>query len=218
MKIKWYGHASFLITSEEGATIITDPYEPGAYDGGIAYKPIEDAAEVVTVSHDHADHNYVQGIKGSPVVIKGPGIHKAAGITFKGIATYHDTTQGSERGGNTIFVFTVDGVTVCHAGDLGHQLAENTIRELGAIDILFLPIGGVYTLDPAGATEVANALHPRLLIPMHFKTPRCGFPLARVEEFLEGKSSVEKTGKSEITATKDNLPDAMHIIVLEPAN
>ena len=218
MKIKWYGHASFLITSEEGTTIITDPYEPGAYDGGIAYRPIEDAADIVTVSHDHADHNYVQGIKGDPLVIKGIGDHEAKGIMFKGYGTYHDPSGGKERGENTMFVFTVDGITVCHAGDLGHVLTDADAKALGPIDVLLLPIGGVFTLDPKEATEVMNLLKPKILIPMHYKTPGCGFPIASVDEFLEGKPSVERMGTSEMTLEKANLPEPVHIVVLDPAN
>ncbi len=218
MKIKWYGHASFLITSDDGVKIITDPYEPGAYDGGIAYKPIEDAADIVTVSHDHADHNYVQGIKGNPAVVKGPGSHEAGGISFKGYATFHDPSEGAERGENTMFVFTVDGVTVCHAGDLGHVLKAADAEALGSIDVLLLPIGGVFTLDPGEATEVMNLLKPKVLIPMHFKTPACGFPIADVAEFLEGKSSVERVGTPEISLSKDSLPHPIHVAVLEAAN
>jgi len=218
MKIKWYGHASFLITSEKGMRIITDPYEPGAYDGGIAYKPIEDAADVVTVSHDHADHNYVQGVKGNPQVVKGSGHHVAEGITFEGYGTYHDPSGGKERGENTMFVFTVDGVTICHAGDLGHLLTEKDARALGPIDVLMLPIGGVYTLDPKEATDVTNFLSPKILIPMHYKTPGCGFPIADVEDFLKGKPSVERANASEISVTADTLPAPVHIMVLNPAN
>lgn len=218
MKIKWYGHASFLITSDKGTRIITDPYEPGAYDGGIAYSPIEDPADIVTVSHDHADHNYVQGIKGNPHVVKGTGTHDFNGITFKGLATYHDSSQGRERGKNTMFVFKLDGVTVCHAGDLGHLLTETDARALGTIDVLLLPIGGVYTLDPKEATEVANFLAPKILIPMHYKTPGCGFPIADVGDFLKGKSSVERVGASEISVSNDTLPSPIHIVVLDPAN
>ncbi len=218
MKIKWYGHASFLITSEEGTTIITDPYEPGAYDGGIAYRPIEDAADIVTVSHDHADHNYVQGIKGDPVVVKGIGDHEAKGIMFKGYGTYHDPSGGKERGENTMFVFTVDGNTVCHAGDQGHDLTDSDAEALGPLDVLLLPIGGVFTLDPKEATEVMNLLKPKILIPMHYKTPGCGFPIASVDEFLEGKPSVERMGTSEMTLDKANLPEPVHIVVLDPAN
>ena len=217
MKIQWYGHASFLITSDDGTKIITDPYEPGAYDGGIAYKPIDDAADIVTVSHDHADHNYVQGIKGNPVVVKGPGTHEAKGISFKGIATYHDPSEGKERGENTMFVFTVDGVTLCHAGDLGHVLSEDQVKELGALDVLLLPIGGVFTLDPNEATEVMDLVKPKILVPMHFKTPGCGFPIADVEEFLKGKSSVERIEGSEFSVSKEQLPDATRIVVLKPA-
>ncbi len=219
MKVKWYGHASFLITSDDnGTSVITDPYEPGAYDGGIAYRPIEDSADIVTVSHDHADHNYVKGIKGNPEIVKGPGTHVAKGISFLGHATFHDPSGGKERGENTMFVFTLDGIRICHAGDLGHPLTAADASALGPIDVLLLPIGGVFTIDPKEATEVMNLLKPKILIPMHFKTPRCGFPIASVEEFLEGKSSIERQRGAETTFTKDRLPAATHILVLEPAN
>ena len=218
MKIKWYGHASFLITSDAGIKIITDPYEPGAYDGGIAYDPIGDAAEIVTVSHDHADHNYVQGIKGDPQVVKGPGHHTAEGITFEGYGTFHDPSGGKERGKNTMFVFTVDGVTVCHAGDLGHKLSPKDAEALGPLDVLMLPIGGVFTLDPKEATDVTALLAPKIVIPMHFKTPKCGFPIAPVEEFLEGKALVDRTGQSEIAINTADFGGETRVVVLDPAN
>jgi len=110
MKVKWYGHAAFLITSDQGIKIITDPYEPGAFGGAIAYGPIPDQADIVLVSHDHADHNYVQGLKGKPQVVKGTGSHKVKNLEFKGFAAYHDGRKGSERGQNTIFCFSVDGI------------------------------------------------------------------------------------------------------------
>jgi len=218
MKIKWYGHASFLITADAGTKIITDPYEPGAYDGGIAYDPIRDAAEIVTVSHDHADHNYVQGIKGNPQVVKGPGHHEAEGISFEGYGTYHDPSGGKERGENTLFVFTVDGVTVCHAGDLGHKLSPENAKAIGPLDVLLIPIGGVFTLDPEEATAVAALLAPKIVIPMHFKTPKCGFPIAPVEEFLEGKPRTDRPGKSEIALNTADLGEETRVVVLEPAN
>lgn len=217
MKIKWYGHASFLLTSDQGTKIIIDPYEPGGFGGAIAYGPIPDEADIVLVSHDHADHNHVRGLRGKPRVIKGNGSHKVKGMEFKGIAAFHDGRKGSERGANTIFCFTVDGVNVCHLGDLGHVLSEQEAGQIGPVDVLLMPVGGVYTIDPAQATQTAQRINPRILIPMHYKTPRCGFPLAKAEDFTSGKSGVRNIKGSEAEIKKETLPKALEIIVLHPA-
>lgn len=133
MKIKWCGHATFLITSASGIKIATDPYEPGGYDGALSYGSIPDEIDIAVVSHDHPDHNYVQGLKGKLQVVKGTGTHTVSGIEFKGIPTYHDTSQGKERGKSTIFCFIVDGVRLCHLGDLGHLLSSKKVAEIGEI-------------------------------------------------------------------------------------
>jgi L-ascorbate metabolism protein UlaG (beta-lactamase superfamily) len=217
MKVKWYGHAAFLITTDQGIKIITDPYEPGAFGGGIAYGPIPDQADIVLVSHDHADHNYVQGIKGKPQVVKGTGSHKVKNLEFKGIAAYHDGRKGSERGQNTIFCFSVDGVNVCHLGDLGHVLSDAETKQIGPVDLLLMPVGGVYTIDPAQATQTAQKLSPKIVIPMHYKTPHCGFPLAQVEDFTSGKAGVKTARGDEVEIKKEKLPQIPEIIVLHPA-
>jgi L-ascorbate metabolism protein UlaG (beta-lactamase superfamily) len=217
MKVKWYGHAAFLITSDLGAKIITDPYEPGAFGGAIAYGPIPDQADIVLVSHDHADHNFVQGLKGKPQVIKGTGSHKVKNLEFKGFAAYHDGRKGSERGQNTIFCFSVDGVRICHLGDLGHVPSDPEAKQIGPVDLLLIPVGGVYTIDPAQATQTAQKLSPKIVIPMHYKTPRCGFPLALVEDFTSGKAGVKKIKDSEVEIKKESLPQYTEIIVLQPA-
>jgi len=217
MKIKWYGHASFLLTSDQGTKIITDPYEPGGFGGAIAYAPIPDEADIVLVSHDHADHNYVQGLRGKPQVIKGNGSHKAKGMEFRGISAFHDGRKGSERGPNTIFCFTLDGVKICHLGDLGHVLSEQEAGQIGPVDVLLMPVGGVYTIDPAQATQTAQEINPKIIIPMHYKTPRCGFPLAKAEDFTSGKAGVKTVKGSEVEIKKEKLSQATEIIVLQPA-
>lgn len=217
MKIKWCGHAAFLITSASGRRIITDPYEPGGYDGALGYGSIPDAIDIAVVSHDHPDHNFVQGLKGSPRVVKGPGTHTVSGITFKGIPSYHDTSKGSERGESTIFCFTVDDVRLCHLGDLGHDLDAQAVSAIGTVDVLMIPVGGFYTIDAQAASAVMNALKPRIVIPMHFKTKKCGFPIATVDDFLAHKSNVRKLGLSEISITRKTLPAATEIQVLTHA-
>jgi len=217
VKIKWYGHASFLITSEQGTKIITDPYEPGGFGGAIAYGPIPDEADIVLVSHDHGDHNYVQGLKGKPQVVKGVGSHKVKNVEFRGIAAYHDEKKGSERGANTIFCFTLDGTRLCHLGDLGYVLSDPEAKQIGPVDILLLPIGGVYTVDPSQATQTAQKLNPKIVIPMHYKTPHCGFPLAKVEDFTKGKAEVQVVKGSEVEVRGEKLPQAPQVLVLQPS-
>jgi L-ascorbate metabolism protein UlaG (beta-lactamase superfamily) len=217
MKIKWYGHSAFLITSEKGFKVITDPYEPGGFDGAIGYGKIPDVANVVLVSHDHADHNYVQGLPGKPRVIKGAGSHQVDAFEIKGINSYHDDQKGSARGQNTIFCFTLDNLTTCHLGDLGYVLSEQEAKQIGQVDLLLLPIGGFYTVDPAQATQIAQRVNPKVIIPMHFKTPQCGFPIATVEEFTKGKSAVKFLKANEVDLKKETLPKTPEIIVLQPA-
>jgi len=215
MKIKWCGHATFLVTSASGTKIVTDPYEPGGYDGALAYGPIPDEIDIAVVSHDHPDHNYTQGLKGTPQVVKGTGTHTATGIEFKGIATFHDTSRGKERGESTIFCFSVDTVRLCHLGDLGHPLGSKEIAEIGEVDVLLIPVGGYFTIDAKVATEVMNTLKPHLAIPMHFKTEKCDFPITTVDDFLAGKANVKKINSCELEITGDNLPASTEIQVLD---
>jgi len=217
VKIKWCGHATFLITTASGIKIVTDPYEPGGYDGALAYGKIPDLIDIALVSHDHPDHNFVQALEGNPQVVKGPGTHTVSGITFKGVPTYHDTTRGSERGENVIFCFTVDDVRLCHLGDLGHMLEAEAASEIGTVDVLMMPVGGFYTIDAAAATGVMNTLKPRLVIPMHFKTAKCGFPITTVDDFLLNKTGVKRLNTSEITLTRESLPSSTEIQVLTHA-
>lgn len=215
MKIKWLGHASFLLTAGD-KRIITDPYEPGCYDGAVGYKPIKMEADIVTISHEHADHNYFKDIKGNPEVIRESGIHEVKGIKIEGISVYHDKSQGKERGKNTIFVMELEGLRICHLGDLGHLLSEAEIKKIKPLDVLFVPTGGYYTIDAYEAEEVVEKLEPKVVIPMHFKTSVLGFPIAKVDEFTKGKKNVKRLG-CETEITKEALPKAREIWVLEHA-
>jgi L-ascorbate metabolism protein UlaG (beta-lactamase superfamily) len=217
MKIKWYGHAAFLITSDQGTKIIIDPYESGAFGGQLSYGKIKDQADIVIISHDHADHNYTKDIPGSPQIIKGSGSKTIKEISIKGIPTYHDSSKGSERGDNTIFTLSLDGMKICHLGDLGHILSEKELAEIGPVDLLLIPVGGYFTIDPKEATRVAEQIKPKILIPMHFKTKKCGFPIAPVEDFLKGKSNPKRPKASEVALEKRGLPQQMEVLVLEHA-
>ena len=217
MKIKWYGHAAFLITSDQGTHIIIDPYEPGAFGGQLSYGKINDQADIVLTSHDHADHNYTKDLPGSPQVVKGSGSKTIKGVLIKGVSTYHDPSKGSERGANTIFTFKINQIQLCHLGDLGHLLSDKKLAEIGSVDILLIPVGGFFTIDPKEATRVAEQIKPKILIPMHFKTEKCGFSIAPVEDFLKGKTSIKRPRVSETTFDKATLPQQMEIVVLEHA-
>jgi L-ascorbate metabolism protein UlaG (beta-lactamase superfamily) len=214
MKIKWLGHASFLITAANGVKVITDPYQTGS---GIDYGEIEESADVVVVSHGHADHSNVGAVKGSPVTVSGSGSKVVEGIEIKGVGAFHDEDQGSQRGENTVFTITVDGMKVGFLGDLGHVLTNEQVAQIGVVDVLLAPVGGTYTIDAANAERVCDALKPRVIIPMHFKTEKCGYPIAGVEPFLQGKKGVRRVGSSEADFTKETLPATSEIVVLEHA-
>jgi L-ascorbate metabolism protein UlaG (beta-lactamase superfamily) len=215
MKIKWLGHASFLITTDKGVKILTDPYEPIM---GMNYGPINESADVVTVSHEHGDHNNVAAVKGDPQVIKDSSPIEVKGIKFTGVDTFHDNSGGSERGSNVIFCFDADGVKVCHLGDLGHMLSDEQAAALSGVDVVMAPVGGNFTIDAATADVVIKKLDPAVVIPMHFKNDRCpGFPVADVSEFTGGKPNVTENDGSEIEVKAGELPGKTQIIVLKPA-
>jgi len=214
MKVKWLGHASFLITSENGTRIITDPYVAG---NGLNYAEINETADIVTVSHDHFDHNQVSAVGGNPQVVKESAPVEIKGIKFRGVSTYHDANQGKDRGDNVIICFNVDGVNVCHLGDLGHPISDQQAADVGSIDVLLIPVGGFFTIDAEVATGVCNKINPRIIIPMHVQNERCEFPIAPVEDFLKGKENVTRSDSSEVEFKEGKLPDVTGIMVLKPA-
>ena len=216
MTIKFLGHAAFLITSEDGVRIITDPYEPEGYDGALRYGPITDEADIVTVSHDHADHNYVAGVPGNPVVVTSSS--EVKGIDFEVTESYHDDAQGTERGPNRIFCFRVDGIRLCHLGDLGHLLSPEQAASIGHVDVLLIPVGGHFAIAAQGAPQAIDLLQSAVAIPMHYKTPKVDFPIGPVDDFLAGKQNVEDSGASQITVCADEMGEEPRIIVLKAAN
>lgn len=214
MRIKYLGHATFMITSDTGVRIITDPYQTGP---DLTYGEITESADIVTVSHHHLDHGNVAAVKGNPEVVSRAGMSEAKGIEVKGIASYHDEAGGSLRGNNVIFCFDVDGIRVCHLGDLGHLLDDKQVKEMGSVDILLIPVGGYYTIDAQAATEVCSQLQPKVIIPMHYKTEK-GIPdIAGVDEFLSGKVNVTRLDTSQVEFKPGELPATGQIIVLRPA-
>lgn len=217
MKIQYLGHASFRLTDSAGVSIVTDPYEPGGYDGAVGYGKQTEPADIATISHEHGDHNYPAAVPGNPEVVKGVGRHLVKGIEINGVASYHDGKEGAERGPNTMMCFKLDGINVCHAGDLGHQPTDVQKAAIGQVDVLLVPVGGVFTVDAAGASKVVEALNPKIVIPMHFKTDKCGFPLAKPDDFLAGKANVQNTGSSQIELDRASLPASTQVVLLSPA-
>lgn len=214
MKIKWLGHSCFMITSDTGIKIITDPYATG---GDLSYGEIKETADIVIVTHEHNDHNNVAAIQGNPEVVRGAATVEIKGIKFKGLPTYHDNAQGKLRGNNAILCFEVDGIRLCHLGDLGHQLSDKQVAELGKIDILFIPVGGFFTIDAKVITEVCNKLQPKVIMPMHYRTDKCAYPIAGVDKFLHEKKGVSRLDASEVEFKPGQLPASTQIIVLKSA-
>ena len=172
MKLTWLGHACFLL-EEEGYRIVLDPYT-----GVAGYLPLQASAHTVFCSHDHFDHNAVDCVTLLP--------EKTSPFAVREVETFHDDRQGALRGPNTIRIFTAGGVSVAHLGDLGHQLTAEQLRAIGPVDAVLVPVGGVYTLDAAGAKAVCEALKPKCVVPMHYHHAPCGLPeLAGVEDFLK---------------------------------
>ena len=151
MKIKWYGHAAFQITTDEGVRVIIDPYESGAFGGALSYGKITDEADIVLTSHDHDDHNYTKDINGNYKHINKAGAYSERGIEIEALPCYHDPSKGKERGNNLIFVIDDGKLRIAHMGDIGHILAQDTVKKMGRIDILLLPIGGFFTIDSGEA-------------------------------------------------------------------
>jgi len=214
MKIKWIGHSCFLIEGEK-VRIITDPYNEQ-----LPYRPPDFPADVVIVSHEHFDHNAVDRVRGNPTVVKGVGEHTAHGIMFTGIASYHDEVGGKKRGENTIFAFTLDGVHLAHFGDLGQRLTDAQAAALQETEVIFIPVGGYFTIGPDEAVEVTKRLpNLKIVFPMHYKTDILGddFPIGPVENFTRKMQNVRKIGSSEVTFTRESLPKTQEVWILDYA-
>ena len=215
MKIQYLGHACFLLTTDDGTRIVTDPYEPGR---GINYDRINVSADGVIVSHDHFDHACVKEVGGDPKVIDYTAREKLGSAKIRGVEPAHDTSGGAERGGNIVFVVEADGVTVAHCGDLGHAPSVEQVEEIGPVDVLLLPVGGTYTVGATTAAAVADALGARIIIPMHYRAEKIDLDIAPVSEFAELQPDrVKELGSSECEVTKATLPQMPEVWVLTPA-
>lgn len=207
------GHASFKIKGKK-AIVVTDPFDPDFI--GLKFPKTE--AKIVTISHHHSDHNYKEGILGEPVFIEGPGEYEIADIFIKGISSYHDNKNGGERGKNTIYKIEMDGMRLAHLGDLGHKLTDQQSDALADVDILFVPVGGVATIDAKEASEVIAQIEPRIVIPMHYKENRLN--QGSFGEFMDLKDFFKEIGKEvkilpKLVISKEKLPQELEVIALE---
>jgi len=215
LKIQWIGHACFRIVAQDGTVILTDPF-----DESVPYKFPEEPADIVTVSHEHFDHNAVGRVKGNPEVVRGLGEHTVRGITFWGIPSYHDQKGGRERGRNVIFRFQVDGIMLAHFGDLGHTLNAEQQRPLSEVEVALLPVGGHFTIGPKEAVEVIRMLPQlKVVIPMHVKTELIkDWPIVPVDKFLEEVDlPIKRFDASEVEIKKESLPQQKEVWVLRHA-
>lgn len=208
MDITFLGHSSFRLKGRTAA-VVTDPFDPQMV--GLKYSGVE--GDIVTISHDHHDHNRADLVKGVKRIINGPGEYEMMGVSILGFTSFHDNKKGQERGRNTIYVIEMDGVRLAHLGDLGHELSEELVEDLGDIDVLFTPVGGVYTIGPGEAVNVVQAVEPSLILPMHFQAPGLD-KLAPVDAFLkEIGLAVERMGK--LSVKKEDLGEEQKVVVLE---
>ncbi len=217
MLIEWLGHSAFLIVSSNGKKIVTDPYTTGAYQGTFRYAPIRISPDIVTVSHQHADHNGAADLPDGFDVVSRAEERTVQGIRIKGIESTHDSEAGALRGMNTIFLMEIDGMKVCHLGDLGQVLTLQQVEQIGPVDVLLVPVGGYYTIGADEADDVIRQLNPKIAIPMHFKTDKVDFPIKPVSDFIGSRGDVEVHPASEIEITREQLPEYTKIIVLQHA-
>ncbi len=212
MDIIWHGQALFKLKGKN-ATVIIDPFDPEAV-GLKLPKDLE--ANVVLKSHDHKDHSNVTGVKGEPMVFEGPGEYEVKGVVITGVPSFHDNSQGSERGLNIIFHINIDGVNVVHMGDFGQsQLTEEQISELGQVDVLLVPVGGVYTITGDQAAKIASQLEPKIIIPMHYMIEGLKPGLETAEKFLKEMGAESLEAQPKLSVTKDRLPDEPMVVVLK---
>lgn len=181
MKIQWLGHSSFRLIESTGTSVITDPFDPAAVGYGMAYLP----CDAITSSHGHSDHNNFKGVKGNPIIINQPGTFEVKGIQIHSIQSFHDDCEGGKRGKNLIYKFRLDGVSVCHMGDIGESCTPELLEQLIPVNVLLIPVGGNFTIDAQQAKEYVDHMMPDIVIPMHYKTKHTDFDIEKVDGFLK---------------------------------
>lgn len=217
MKLRYLGHAAFELELTDGRRIVFDPYEAGSYDGALAFGPISGPHDIAVVSHDHPDHRFEGVVSQAAAVWDKAGETDIGGVRITSIPVFHDESEGSERGTNLISIIEADGVRVAHLGDLGHAITKAEAPALEGVDVMIIPVGGYFTIDAAVAKAVVEEFSPKIVVPMHYKSGKCGFPIAPVEDFTMLMGEFKEAGGSELDLTAGSLPAGLNVIVLDPA-
>ncbi len=209
MELTWLGHSCFRLRGKD-ATLITDPPDPAT-----GYSLGRITADIVTVSHNHAGHNFVKAISGDPKVVDGPGEYEVHQILISGVQTYHDRERGKVLGRNTAYLITMDDVQICHLGDLGDALDDRAQEALSGADVLLVPVGGSAALDAERAVEVIAQIEPRIVVPMHYATPayKPG-GLDPVDKFLREMGVEASEPLPKLAITKASLPTEPQVVLL----
>jgi L-ascorbate metabolism protein UlaG (beta-lactamase superfamily) len=210
VRVSWLGHSMFLLEDGAGHRLVTDPF-----NDYVGYTLPDITADIVLVSHDHADHSNIAMVKGDPVVVRDPSPREVEGVRISGLPTYHDAKGGVERGPNIAYRWEMQGLIFVHLGDLGHHLDAGSAPDLAGAHVLFIPAGGFFTLEPDQAIEVVKALSPRIAIPMHFRNAACSFPIETEDHFVSGFSLVERTGKGPVYISAEILPSETTVLVMD---
>ena len=179
MKIQWLGHSCFKLTESTGTTVVTDPY-----DSYVGYKMEPVSADVVTVSHKHKDHSAVSNVMGNPQIIDSIGTWEIGGVGVMALLSYHDNDNGTKKGENNIYLYRMDGIDICHMGDIGQEINPNLGESIGSVNVLMIPVGGNYTIDAEQAKEYVDFLMPDVVIPMHYKTENSELDIDGVDAFI----------------------------------
>ncbi|OKP99545.1 MBL fold metallo-hydrolase [Paenibacillus sp. P46E] len=214
MQIKWYGHSSFLLTSDEGTRILIDPYYKF-----LGYRmPVPVESDIVGVTHNHGDHNKVKAASGSYLLVNEPKEYNRGDVIISGFKTFHDKVNGKKRGPNIVFRFRMDGLTICHCGDLGHLLTEEQVQAIGKVDVLIVPVGGRMTLDGPEAVQVMRQLQATVAIPMHYSTKALGILgrifFAKVDKFLEA-AGARTTDVKTLNVSKGSLAQYAGVVTMQ---
>lgn len=214
MKIQYLGHSSFKLTESTGTTIITDPYSQK-----VGFAMPEVSADAVTVSHHHFDHDNVKAVGGNPQIIDKEASYDLPGVEINAFKSFHDNDGGKQRGENVIFKFRMDGLDVCHLGDLGEECSAELIERILPVDILLIPVGGNYTIDAETAKEYVDRLMPEVVIPMHYRVKDLKVDIEKLDDFTDlfDEEAVEEYEQSEIELSRNDLKGDTRIIVLRRA-
>ncbi len=210
MEITWYGLSCFRLTERGLATVVTDPFDHRV----AGYEPLKLKADIVTISHDTAGHNFISGVKSKSHVITGPGEYEIGGVFITGVQTNGHSKKDEEEPRNILYVFDFDGVTVAHLGDLRRVPSQTEIEALGNLHVALVPVGGGGGLTPAKAVEVVSILEPGIVIPMHYGTPASNIKLTPVSKFLKEMGLTDVEPQSSLKVVKSNIPEETRVIVL----